>query len=234
MMNPSEIKILKIDDEKDIIEFLTYNLRKEGYTVNSATNGYKALREVERVSPHLVLLDIMMPEMDGIEVCEKIKENPVNKNIIIVFLTAGKDDYSQIAGFGVGADDYIIKPIRPKLLIYRLKAVLRRYGSQSNFEKEEKEILTFKDIVIDSERYMVFYQGKEIILPKKEFSLLKLLASKPSKVITRDEIFSQLWGTDNFVGDRTIDVYIRKLRMKIGDKRIVTIKGIGYKFEASK
>jgi two-component system, OmpR family, alkaline phosphatase synthesis response regulator PhoP len=234
MMKTSEIKILVVDDEKDTIEFLAYNLKKEGYLVYTASNGYKALQEVQRISPHLVLLDIMMPEMDGIETCEKIKENPANKNIMIVFLTARKDDYSQIAGFGVGADDFINKPIKPKLLVFRLNAILKRYGSKSTKEKNTDEILTFKDLIIDPEKYIVYYKDQELLLPKKEFRLLQILTSRPSKVFTREEIFEQLWGSDNFVGDRTIDVYIRKLRMKIGNKRIVTIKGIGYKFEPSK
>jgi len=233
-MSDTEIKILVVDDEQDIVEFLTYNLRKEGFKVFSANNGYEAIKEVQRVSPNLVLLDIMMPGMDGIETCEKLKENPLNKELLVVFLTARSEDYSQIAGFTAGADDYVNKPIKPKVLISRINAILRRYGSKSLNTVENNNILIFNELKIDVEKFMVYCRDKEIILPRKEFRLLQLLTSKPSKVFTRDEIFDQLWGSDVFVGDRTIDVYVRKLREKIGEDRIVTIKGVGYKFEISK
>jgi two-component system, OmpR family, alkaline phosphatase synthesis response regulator PhoP len=232
MLNTKETKILVVDDEPDIVEFLTYNLKKEGFNIYSATNGRDALKIVPKINPHLVLLDVMMPDMDGIETCEKLRENPLNINTLIVFLTARAEDYSQIAGFQAGGDDYITKPVKPKVLTMRLKAILKRYGHRDAVStKDSGNVMKFNDLTIDLERYLVFYGDKELILPRKEFKLLYLLASKPSRVFTRDEIFDQLWGTDIFVGDRTIDVYIRKLREKIGDKKIVTIKGVGYKFE---
>jgi two-component system alkaline phosphatase synthesis response regulator PhoP len=231
-MNPSEAKILVIDDEPDIVEFLSYNLRKEGYNIYTALNGKEGINAIKKVSPHLVLLDIMMPEMDGIETCERIRENPENDNLLIVFLTARSEDYSQIAGFTAGADDYITKPVKPKVLVSRLNAILRRYGVKRIKQDEEKNVIRFTDLVIDPEKHLVYRTGTELMLPRKEFKLLLLLTSKPSRVFTRDEIFDHLWGTEIFVGDRTIDVYIRKLREKIGDHRIVTVKGVGYKFEA--
>jgi two-component system, OmpR family, alkaline phosphatase synthesis response regulator PhoP len=233
-MSNNDIKILVVDDEQDIVEFLSYNLKKEGFSVFTAYNGLEALKEAQRVSPHLVILDIMMPGMDGIETCEKLRENPVNENMMIVFLTARSEDYSQIAGFAAGADDYVNKPVKPKVLVSRIKALLRRYGAKPLNQNENDHILQFNELSIDPERFLVFREGKEIVLPRKEFRLLQLLTSKPSRVFTRDEIFDQLWGTDVYVGDRTIDVYVRKLREKIGDERIVTIKGVGYKFEITK
>lgn len=233
MVNTKEVKILVVDDESDILEFLSYNLKKEGFNIYTATNGKEALKLTSKINPHLVLLDVMMPDMDGIETCEKLRENPMNSNLLIVFLTARAEDYSQIAGFQAGGDDYITKPIKPKVLSMRLKALLKRYG-----QREEKssftsiQVLKFNDLVIDADRHLVIKGEKELLLPRKEFNLLQLLTSKPSRVFTRDEIFDQLWGTDIFVGDRTIDVYIRKLREKIGENRIITIKGVGYKFEA--
>lgn len=230
-MNPSEAKILVVDDEPDIVEFLSYNLRKEGFHIHTAFNGKEAISSVQKVFPHLILLDVMMPGMDGIETCEKIRENPMNENILIVFLTARSEDYSQIAGFSAGADDYITKPVKPKVLMSRLTALLRRYGVRHSNESLGEEVLRYNDLVIDPEKHMVFLGNNELTLPRKEFKLLRLLTSKPSRVFTREEIFDQLWGTDVFVGDRTIDVYIRKLREKIGDQKIKTIKGVGYKFE---
>lgn len=230
-MNPPEIKILVVDDEPDIIEFLSYNLKKEGFNIYTAYNGKDAINMIQKVMPHLILLDVMMPEMDGIETCEKIRENPLNENILIVFLTARAEDYSQIAGFSAGADDYITKPVRPKVLVSRLKAILRRYGTRVLKDDDHSEVLRFQNLVIDVEKHLVYINDKELMLPRKEFKLLQLLTSKPSRVFTRDEIFDQLWGTDIFVGDRTIDVYIRKLREKLGEEKIVTIKGVGYKFE---
>lgn len=233
-MSNSDVKILIVDDEHDIVEFLTYNLKKEGYSISSATNGLDAIKEVQRISPHLVLLDIMMPGMDGIETCEKIKENPVTENVMVVFLTARAEDYSQIAGFAAGADDYINKPIRPKVLVSRIKALLKRYGSKPLKSTIDDHVLHFHDLSIDAEKFLIYSKGHEILLPRKEFRLLQLLTSKPSRVFTRDEIFDQLWGADVYVGDRTIDVYVRKLREKIGENYIITIKGVGYKFEIPK
>jgi two-component system alkaline phosphatase synthesis response regulator PhoP len=230
-MDPSDVKILIIDDEPDIVEFLTYNLKKEGFKIDKAYNGREALELVQRVQPHLILLDIMMPEMDGIETCEKIREDPVNDKILIVFLTARSEDYSQIAGFSAGADDYINKPVKPKLLISRLNAILRRYGTIRRDPQENSQVLEFKNMVIDPEKHVVYRNNSELILPRKEFKLLLLLTSKPARVFTREEIFDELWGSEVFVGDRTIDVYVRKLREKLGDDSIKTIKGVGYKFE---
>ncbi|MFW6219054.1 MAG: response regulator transcription factor [Bacteroidota bacterium] len=224
-MENANYKILVVDDENDILEFLGYNLRKEGFTVYTANNGKKAIKLTMEVNPHLILLDVMMPEMDGIETCEKIRELPGFADVLIAFLTARAEDYSQIAGFEAGGDDYITKPVRPRVLISRIKALLRRYGTSLGLIKK------YGPIVIDQEKYIVLKDGMEINLPKKEFSLLLLLTSKPSRVFTRDEIFDTIWGSDVFVGDRTIDVYIRKLREKIGMDVIKTIKGVGYKFE---
>lgn len=231
-MDPSNAKILVVDDEPDIVEFLSYNLRKEGFQTHIAHNGKEALNSIQKRMPHLILLDVMMPGMDGIETCEKIREDPMNENILIVFLTARSEDYSQIAGFSAGADDYINKPIKPKVLLSRLKALLRRYGIRQSDSSAEDTVLRYNNLVIDPEKHMVLLNDKELTFPRKEFKLLRLLTSKPSRVFTREEIFDQLWGPDVFVGDRTIDVYIRKIREKIGDKRIKTIKGVGYKFEA--
>lgn len=234
IMIPDSPKILVVDDEPDIVEFLSYNLKKEGFTIYTSSNGKEAINMVQKVNPHIVLLDVMMPELDGIETCERIREITLNVNTLVVFLTARGEDYSQIAGFQAGGDDYITKPIRPKVLVSRLKALLRRYGHRTHEAEENTSVLRFNNLVIDVEKHLVFVGNKELLLPRKEFRLLQLLTSKPSRVFTREEIFDRLWGTDIFVGDRTIDVYIRKLREKIGDERIVTIKGVGYKFEAEK
>ena len=231
-MDSSEYKILIVDDDRDIVEFLSYNLSKEGFSIHTAYNGRDAINLLPDLHPHLVLLDIMMPEMDGIETCERIRENPAYKDILIVMLTARSEDYSQIAGFNAGADDFITKPIKPKVLISRLHAILRRYGARQPQKYKDEEAIRFNDLIIDPEKHLVFCGDEELMLPRKEFKLLILLTSKPSRVFTREEIFDQLWGTDIFVGDRTIDVYIRKLREKIGESRIKTIKGVGYKFEA--
>lgn len=230
-MDLTNAKILVVDDEPDILEFVSYNLKNEGCIVYTSNNGDDAILQATRINPHLILLDVMMPVMDGIETCERIRENPLLNNTMIVFLTARSEDYSQIAGFEAGGDDYIKKPVKPKVLISRMKALLKRYGNRYSNEPENN-LISFDDLVIDEDRYLVFLNKNEIVLPRKEFKLLTLLASKPSKVFTRDEIFNFLWGTNVFVGDRTIDVYIRKLRDKLGDKRIVTIKGVGYKFES--
>lgn len=223
-------KILLVDDENDILEFVGYNLRKEGFDVYTASNGMEAIRLAEEVMPHLILLDVMMPEMDGIETCEVIRHNPKLKNIFVAFLTARGEDYSQIAGFEAGGDDYIAKPIKPKVLVSRIKAMLKRLDSNIVDTGGESQLINIAGIVIDKERYMVVKEGEDLVLPKKEFELLALLHSKPNKVFTREEIFSSIWGDNIIVGDRTIDVHIRKLREKIGDDYIKTIKGVGYKF----
>ncbi|MEO9532337.1 MAG: response regulator transcription factor [Crocinitomicaceae bacterium] len=222
--------ILIIDDEQDIRVLLKYNLEKEGYQVNVAENGQIGIEIAERVIPDLILLDVMMPEMDGIETCEKIKNIPSLASTMICFLTARGEDYSQIAGFDAGADDYITKPIKPKLLVSRIGALLRRQGT-GGVQVEQEEI-TNNGIHIDREKYQVFKDGEPVKLPRKEFELLALLLSNEGKVFLRDEIMNKVWGTEVVVGDRTIDVHIRKLRKKIGDDHIRTIKGVGYKFEA--
>lgn len=228
-MDTYTYKILLVDDEPDILEFVGYNLKKEGYQVFTSTNGREAIRIADQIKPHLIILDIMMPEMDGIETCNELKQNKSLSNSIIVFLTARSEDYSQIAGFDAGADDYITKPIKPKVLVSRVRALLRRY---SGYEEHTNDILNIGGIIIDKEKYLIVFNDEEINLPKKEFELLVLLTSKPNKVFTRDEIFSAVWGNNVIVGDRTIDVHVRKLREKIGIENIKTIKGVGYKFEA--
>ncbi|CAN5273287.1 response regulator transcription factor [soil metagenome] len=221
-----KIKILIADDEPDILEFLQYNLEREGYEIIVAENGRQAITRAKANNPQLILLDIMMPELDGIETCRELRNLPDFKNTIIAFLTARNEDYSQIAGFDVGADDYITKPIKPRVLISRIKALLRRSGSEVMDEN-----VNLGSIEIDREKYLVYKDGEKLSLPKKEFELLSLLASKPGKVFSRKEIMSKIWGNDIIVGDRTIDVHIRKLREKIGDEQFKTIKGIGYKFD---
>jgi len=226
-METETFKILLVDDEKDILEFLGYNLKKEGFVVITARNGKDAIQLAKEEKPHLIILDVMMPQLDGIETCSEIRDIPELANTIIVFLTARGEDYSQIAGFDAGADDYITKPVKPKVLISRIKALLRRY----KVPEEKNEEIKFKNITIDRERYLIIKEGLEISLPKKEFELLTLLASKPNKVFTRAEIFSKVWGNDVIVGDRTIDVHVRKIREKVGINSITTIKGVGYKIE---
>lgn len=220
------MKILLVDDEPDILEFIRYNLEKEGYTVYTAENGRKAIEVAQRVIPHLILLDVMMPEMDGIETCREMRTMPEFRNTLIAFLTARNEDYSQIAGFDVGADDYITKPIKPRVLISRIKALLRRFTAETT-----EDNVKLGNIEIDQEKFMVYKDGVELNLPKKEFELLSLLTSKPGKVFSRKEILNKIWGNDIIVGDRTIDVHIRKLREKLGDNYFKTIKGIGYKFD---
>jgi len=217
-MKPSEQKILLVDDEKDILEFISYNLKKEGYEVLTARNGRDGIKLARTSFPQLILLDVMMPEMDGIETCEEIRKISGLENTIIAFLTARGEDYSQIAGFEAGGDDYIIKPIKPKVLISRIKALLKRYG-QTGIKTIEpiESIVNQEGIILDRERFLVIKEGKDLTLPKKEFELLSLLISKPDKVFTREEIFHKVWGDDIIVGDRTIDVHIRKLREKIGE-----------------
>lgn len=230
-MNWNEYKILLVDDEQDILEFLSYNLTNEGFDLYTANNGSDALKIAADKHPHLVLLDVMMPEMDGIETCEEIRKLPGLENTMIAFLTARGEDYSQIAGFEAGGDDYITKPIKPKLLISKIKSLLKRTtNNHSNEQKEQLNQVVSGDLTIDKDRYLVIHNGKDIFFPRKEFELLSLLISKPDKVFSREEIFDMIWGDNIVVGDRTIDVHIRKLREKIGDNHIKTVKGIGYKY----
>lgn len=229
-MKAKDITILLVDDEPDILDIISYNLKAEGYKVKTASSGREGVEKAKKVRPDLILLDVMMPEMDGIEACEQIRKTPGLEHTIIAFLTARGEDYSQVAGFEVGADDYITKPVKPKVLTSRLKALLRRRPLEPATSEERT---TLGDMVIDIERYHIEIKGKVVDLPRKEFELLGLLASKPGKVFTRDEIMDRIWGTQVIVGGRTIDVHIRKLREKIGDERIKTIKGVGYKFEDS-
>lgn len=230
MIQTDSYKILLVDDEPDILEFVSYNLKKEGFEVLTTRDGQEAIKIAKKELPHLIILDVMMPGMDGIETCGEIKRIPALKNTIIAFLTARGEDYSQIAGFDAGADDYISKPIKPKVLISRVKALLKRYKHETVADKEISAVVTIGDLVIDQERYIIVNKGEELVLPKKEFELLLLLTSKPDKVFTRDEIYNGVWGDAIIVGDRTIDVHIRKLREKIGQDHITTIKGVGYKF----
>jgi two-component system alkaline phosphatase synthesis response regulator PhoP len=220
-------QILIVDDEEEIRDLLLYNLKKEGFQVHVAMSGKEALDFLDKEAVDLVLLDVMMPDMDGIEVCEKIRLLPNHENTIVCFLTARNEDYSQIAGFEAGADDYIAKPIRPRVLISRIQAILRR---AENVSLEQTEQATLKDIIIDRDKYVVIVRGETIHLPRKEFELLALLATKPDHVFERNHILGHVWGNEIVVGDRTIDVHIRKLREKIGSKYIRTIKGVGYKF----
>lgn len=222
-------KILLVDDEPDILEFMEYNLKKEGYSVLLSRNGREALEIAKREKPSLIILDIMMPEMDGIETCRQIRSIPSLKHTLIAFLTARNEEYSQLAGFEVGADDYISKPIKPRIMISRIKALLRRADGVA--AEPVSGVLSIGNLSIDRERYLVIKNDEELIFPRKEFELLSLLTSKPGKVFTREDILSRVWGSDIVVGDRTIDVHIRKIREKLGDDSIKTIKGIGYKFD---
>tara|TARA_B100000029_G_C17586682_1_gene961336 strand:- start:981 stop:1658 length:678 start_codon:yes stop_codon:yes gene_type:complete len=223
-VNPEDIKILLVDDEPDILEIISYSLKNAGYNIFTATNGIEAVEQTAKIDPHLIILDVMMPEMDGIEACEIIRKNSKNQHTLITFLSARGEDYSQIAGFNAGADDYITKPVKPKILLSKVKSLLRRISV------EESEIIKIGKLIIDRTGYKVSHQGKEINLPRKEFELLYLLASKPGKVFKREHILESVWGKDVVVGGRTIDVHIRKLREKIGSTFFKTIKGVGYKF----
>ncbi len=227
-MDPSDYKILLVDDDHDILEFVGYNLEKEGYKVKTASSGTEAIEKASKTVPNLILLDVMMPEMDGIETCDRLRAMPELNETMIAFLTARGEDYSQVAGFEAGADDYITKPIKPKVLISRIKALLRRQASANVTGKQKMD---FGDLTIDAEQYLIKLKGKKIELPRKEFELLTLLASRPGKVFPREEIMDKIWGNDVIVGGRTIDVHIRKLREKIGSNKIKTVKGVGYKFE---
>ena len=225
-MKKKDIKILLVDDEPDILEIIGYNLTSEGYQIFTAENGHEAIEEAKKHHPHLVILDVMMPEMDGIEACEKLRAVPDLSETIITFLTARGEDYSQVAGFEAGADDYITKPIKPKVLVSKVKALLRRFKEPEKLEASVK----LGNLVINREEYKIMKGKEEIILPRKEFELLSLLASKPGKVFKREDILDAVWGNEVVVGGRTIDVHIRKLREKIGDERFKTVKGVGYKF----
>jgi len=222
-------KILVVDDEPDILEILTYNLEKEGFSVITASNGEEGLQKAAEENPNLIILDIMMPQMDGVEVCRNLRANKQFDDTIIAFLTAREEDYSQIAALDVGGDDYITKPIRPRVLISRVKALIRRAGKGG--DASDQHLISVGNLVIDKEKVLVLRDNESIDLAKKEFELLNLLVSKPGKVFTREEIFNKVWGTNVIVGNRTIDVHIRKLREKLGDHYIKTMKGIGYKFE---
>lgn len=225
-MNTNDIKILLVDDEPDILEIVGYNLRSEGYQVFTATNGAEGVKIARKILPHLILLDIMMPEMDGIEACEKIRDIKSLENVLISFLTARGEDYSQVAGFDAGADDYITKPIKPKVLVSKIKSLLRRLKTETVSESTTK----IGDILINRDEYVVFKGEDKITLPRKEFELFSLLTSKPGKVFKRETILDSVWGNEVVVGGRTIDVHIRKLREKIGDHHFKTVKGVGYKF----
>jgi two-component system, OmpR family, alkaline phosphatase synthesis response regulator PhoP len=226
-MENSEITILLVDDEPDILEFLGYNLEKEGYKVLKAKNGQKALKIAREHRPQLIILDVMMPVMDGMEACIEIRKIPELADSLIAFLTARGEDYSQIAGFEAGADDYITKPIKPKLFVSRIQALLRRYKSAP----DDSNITTLKGFTIDKDRYVILIGDEEVTLARKEFELLQFLVSRPDKVVSREEIFDNVWGEDVVVGDRTIDVHIRRIREKLGIDSIKTIKGVGYKFD---
>lgn len=226
-MKKQDIRILLVDDEPDILEILKYNLTSEGYQVSTARNGAEGVEKAKKKQPHLIILDVMMPEMDGIEACEKIRKLEGLEDTIITFLTARGEDYSQVAGFDAGADDYITKPVKPKVLMSKIKALLRRLKESEDPKLDIKKV---GDIVINREEYKVVNKGKEIVLPRKEFELLSLLTSKPDKVFKREVILDKVWGQEVVVGGRTIDVHIRKLREKIGDHHFKTVKGVGYKF----
>jgi len=226
MENSKGHTILLVDDEPDILEFLSYNIRKEGYKVFTANNGEEGVKLTQQLSPSLILLDVMMPKMDGIETCQIIRKDLNITQPIIAFLTSRAEDYAQIAGFEAGADDYISKPIRPRLLLSKIESLLRRLDKSHGIVIESQ----VNSLKIDREKFLIEIDGKQIILPKKEFELLELLASRPGKVFNREQILSIVWGNETIVGERTIDVHIRKLREKLGDDYIRTIKGVGYTF----
>lgn len=225
-MKKKDIKILLVDDEPDVVEIIKYNLEQEGYNVKTASNGKEALKKAKKIIPHLIIMDVMMPEMDGIEACENLRSDKAFNDTIIMFLTARGEDYSYVAAFDAGADDYVTKPIKPKIIVSKVKALLRRLKK----EEENLDQIRLGKLIIDKEQYVVTHKGKTFSLPKKEFELLYLLASKPNKVVKREKIMEIVWGSEVVVGDRTIDVHIRKLREKVGDKYFKTVKGVGYKF----
>ena len=225
-MDNSKYRILLVDDEEDILEFLSYNLMREGFGVSTANNGLRAIELAKEEQPHLIIMDVMMPKMDGITAVKEIRKIAKLDETLIIFLTARSEDYSQIAGFEAGADDYISKPVKPKILVSRISAMLRRSS-----KKDHSKVIEIDGLEIDPISFVVKKKGKKVSLPKKEFKLLQLLAASPNKVFTRDEIFTKVWGNDVIVGDRTIDVHVRKIREKLGNKYITTVKGIGYKLE---
>lgn len=228
-MKKKDIKILLVDDEPDVIEIIKYNLIQEGYQVKTASNGEEALKNAKKQTPNLIIMDVMMPVMDGIEACEQLRKDSKFNDTIIMFLTARGEDYSYMAAFNAGADDYVTKPIKPRIIVSKVKAILRRLKK----EDENQDKIQLGKLIIDKEQYEVTHKGKTFPLPKKEFELLYLLASKPDKVLKREKIMQTVWGSEVVVGDRTIDVHIRKLREKVGDKYFKTIKGVGYKFVKS-
>ena len=225
-MKKKDIKILLVDDEPDVIEIIRYNLDQEGYKIYTAHNGKEALKKAKKKIPHLIIMDVMMPKMDGIEACEQLRNDVCFNDTIIMFLTARGEDYSYVAAFEAGADDYVTKPIKPKIIVSKVKALLRRLKNQ----EQTQEKIHIGKLIIDREKYEVTHKGKSFSMPRKEFELIYLLASKPDKVIKREKIMEIVWGSEVVVGDRTIDVHIRKLREKIGDKYFKTVKGVGYKF----
>ena len=226
-MKKSDIKILCVDDEPDILEILKYNLSNEGYDIYLANDGLSAIKKAKEIIPNLIIMDVMMPKMDGIQSCENLRANEKFNDTIIMFLTARGEDFSHVAAYEAGADDYVTKPVKPKILISKVKGLLRRFKKVND---NDINIIELKDIIIDKEKYKVYMSGNTLNLPRKEFELLYLLASKPDKVFKREKIMENVWGEEVVVGDRTIDVHIRKLREKLGDKYIKTIKGVGYKF----
>ncbi len=226
-MEQHPVNILLVDDEPDILEFMEYNLRKEGFSTLNARNGEEAVKMAVQHKPQLIILDIMMPVMDGIETCRLIRNHAELKNTLIAFLTARNEDYSQIAGFDVGADDYISKPIKPRVLVSRIKALMRRVHGPA-----DEQVVRIGSLELNREKYTITFNDSEMVFPRKEFELLSLLISKPGKVFSRDEIMTRVWGEDVVVGDRTIDVHIRKIREKLGDESIKTIKGVGYKYDS--
>ena len=226
-MKKSDIKILCVDDEPDILEILKYNLSNVGYDIYLANDGLSAIKKAKEIIPNLIIMDVMMPKMDGIQACENLRANEKFNDTIIMFLTARGEDYSHVAAYEAGADDYVTKPVKPKILISKVKGLLRRFKKVTD---NDIAIIELNDIIIDKEKYKVYISGNNLDLPRKEFELLYLLASKPDKVFKREKIMENVWGGEVVVGDRTIDVHIRKLREKLGDKYIKTIKGVGYKF----
>ena len=225
-MKKEDIKILLVDDEPDILEIIRFNLERVGYQIKTASNGLDAIKVSNKFLPHLIILDVMMPDLDGIETCERLRQDERFQETIIMFLTARGEDYSYVAAFDAGADDYVTKPIKPKVLVSKVKGLLRRMKKREATSTQ----LEFKNLVVDREEYKVTLKGKELSMPRKEFELLYLLASKPGKVFKREKIMEKIWGSDVVVGDRTIDVHIRKLREKIGNRFFKTVKGVGYKF----
>jgi two-component system, OmpR family, alkaline phosphatase synthesis response regulator PhoP len=226
-MDASPVKILVVDDEPDIVEFISYNLKAKGYNIATALDGNEAIRKAKDFHPDLILIDVMMPNKNGINTVRELRLNHLFDHTAIIFLTALSDEKYEIEGLEIGADDYIAKPIKPELLATRISAALRRYKKEEDFEQKQ----TFGDLEINKSTFSISYQGNEIILAKKEFELLSLLASKPGRVFLRNEILQRVWGTEVIVGDRTIDVHIRKIRQKLGIDLITTVKGVGYKFE---